>query len=103
MTKVFLLSTVLIVTFLTSSAKAYNLDDVRRLLRTNSCPRCDLSGADLRAVNLKNADLTGANLYGANLSGANLDYANLIDADLRSAITQGTSMIGIYRSRATRF
>ncbi len=67
------------------TAIAANPDHTERLKRTNQCPLCDLSGADLQDVNLFGSNLVGANLRGANLSGANLGSANLTDADLTRA------------------
>jgi uncharacterized protein YjbI with pentapeptide repeats len=77
-------------------AFAANPDQVQRLLKTNQCPLCDLSGADLKDVNLFGANLVNANLKGANLSGANLGSANLTDADLTGANLNRT-----YLDRAT--
>ncbi|KAM3112530.1 pentapeptide repeat-containing protein [Phormidesmis sp. 146-33] len=77
-------------------ALAANPDHVQRLLKTNQCPLCDLSGADLKDVNLFGANLVNANLKGANLSGANLGSANLTDADLTGANLNRT-----YLDRAT--
>ena len=70
----------LISLLLMTPVSAENPDHVRQLLATKSCPRCDLSGADLR-----NADLSGANLQGADLRNADLSGANLQGADLRNA------------------
>ncbi|MGV0027585.1 pentapeptide repeat-containing protein [Phormidesmis priestleyi] len=75
---------------------AANPDHVQRLLKTNQCPLCDLSGADLKDINLFGANLVNANLKGANLSGANLGSANLTDADLTGANLNRT-----YLDRAT--
>ncbi|MFB2976849.1 pentapeptide repeat-containing protein [Microseira sp. BLCC-F43] len=63
---------------------------IRHLLETNKCPKCDLTGADLKQTNLKNANLwgaklTGANLEGADLTGAKLGYAKLVNTNLASA------------------
>ena len=66
-------------------AIAANPDHVQRLLKTNQCPRCDLSGADLSNANLFGANLMSANLTGANLTGANLGFANLTEAYLTEA------------------
>lgn len=67
------------------TAQAANPNHVQRLLKTNQCPLCDLSGANLEDANLFGANLVGANLKGANLTGANLGSANLTDADLTEA------------------
>jgi uncharacterized protein YjbI with pentapeptide repeats len=68
-----------------AAAIAANPKHVERLLKTNQCPLCDLSGADLGEANLYGANLVGANLQGANLNGANLGSANLTDANLAGA------------------
>ena len=65
---------------------AYNVDDVKRLISTLKCPRCDLSGADLRGADLRGADLREAILINTNFFGANLSGADLRGADLRGAI-----------------
>ena len=41
---------------------AFNESHVRRLVETNKCPGCDLTGADLTNANLVGADLRGADL-----------------------------------------
>jgi uncharacterized protein YjbI with pentapeptide repeats len=71
---------------LSNPSLAANPDHVQRLLKTNQCPNCDLSGADLKESNLFGANLVNANLKGADLSNANLGSANLSDADLSGAI-----------------
>jgi uncharacterized protein YjbI with pentapeptide repeats len=63
-------------------AQAFNREHVKQLLKTNKCPGCDLTYADLSGKNLKEADLTGANLNAANLHGAKLQRANLTGANL---------------------
>jgi uncharacterized protein YjbI with pentapeptide repeats len=73
-----------------SSVSALVVRNVRQLLQTNSCPACDLRGADLSQMrlaraNLEKADLTGARLSMADLRGANLRGANLQGADLKGA------------------
>ena len=72
--------------------------NVKRLLATNQCPGCNLSGANLakanlRFANLLNANLSGANLGGASLIGANLNDANLMGADLMGAKLNGARMM----------
>lgn len=66
-------------------AQAANPEHVQRLLKTNQCPQCDLSGASLKDANLYGANLVNANLTGADLTGANLGSANLSDANLTGA------------------
>lgn len=68
-------------------AQAENPEHVQKLIKSRSCPRCDLQGADLSAVNLKNA-----NLEGANLSQANLNLADLSGANLANAVLTGASL-----------
>jgi uncharacterized protein YjbI with pentapeptide repeats len=93
--------------------------NVARLLQTNECIGCNLTGAvlkdaNLQAANLENANLQnadleranlqqtnllGANLQGAdlgkvNIAGANLENANLFDADLEKANLQGANLQG---------
>lgn len=85
-----------------------------RIEPNTSCPRADLSGAnlareDLSGANLAGANLTGAwmggtrmssaNLTGANLTGADLiqarlDAANLTDVNLAGANLAGASLAG---------
>lgn len=67
-------------------------DNVQRLLKTKSCPSCDLAGADLRQAKLNDANLEGANLAGALLSHADLSGANLKTADLRGAHLGGADL-----------
>jgi len=67
-------------------------DNIVKLKETNSCPGCDLHGADLSYALLNDADLSGANLTGANLEGAYLDTANLSDADLGGANLEGADL-----------
>lgn len=79
--------------------------NVQRLVLTNGCMSCDLTGADLtethligadlRNANLQWANLTGANLEGADLKGANLTGANLTGAYLTDAYLANTQMIGV--------
>ncbi|MFM6203890.1 MAG: pentapeptide repeat-containing protein, partial [Planktothrix sp.] len=69
--------------------------DVERLMSTNQCQQCDLSGSNLAEAKLEGADLLGANLEkanlrGANLKGADLSSANLIEADLSGADLRDT-------------
>lgn len=79
-------------------------DNFQRLVETNDCQGCDLSGAvlnrfDLSGVNLAGANLAGAKLYlvdlsGANLTGANLQGAALGGADLAGADLTGANLTG---------
>jgi uncharacterized protein YjbI with pentapeptide repeats len=61
----------------------------KRLIATNSCPGCDLSG-----INLDRVNLPGANLEGANLSRTKLHLATLAKANLRKTILRGAEFGG---------
>lgn len=67
-------------------------ENKKRLIETNSCPRCDLTGVDLERVNLPGANLEGANLARANLYLATLTKANLQNTVLRSAVLKGSDL-----------
>lgn len=56
---------------------SYSSMDFDRLLRTNSCKKCDLEGAPLSGANLTGADMSGSSLRGANLQKATLYRAIL--------------------------
>jgi Pentapeptide repeats (8 copies)/Pentapeptide repeats (9 copies) len=87
------------------AAHAYSTADLNKLISTNKCVGCDLSGADLSRKQLVNADLQAANLVGAkltstNLTGAKLGGANLTGADLSNtnlsqAFLQAVSAIDV--------
>ena len=64
-------------------------DNINTLISTNSCPSCNLTGADL-----SNANLSGAVLNNANLSGAKLNSANLTNANLNGVILSSTNFSG---------
>jgi Pentapeptide repeats (8 copies) len=83
---------VLTVVWLALPVKAANSDHIRRLLDTNTCPNCDLSGANLSGANLSGANLTNANLRSANLSNANLSGADLRGANLDGANLNGANL-----------
>jgi uncharacterized protein YjbI with pentapeptide repeats len=83
--------------------------DLKRLLDTNKCYHCDLSGLDLSGKNLDKADLEGADFTGSNLEktdlrgailkgaafvNANLKMANLKEADLYKADFSGADLTG---------
>ena len=68
-----------------SASFAFEQEAFDQLVRTGDCPRCDLSGADLRWLNLSGANLEQANLAGANFYRSNLDNADLSGADLTRA------------------
>tara|TARA_B110000503_G_scaffold133440_1_gene210935 strand:- start:1271 stop:1606 length:336 start_codon:yes stop_codon:yes gene_type:complete len=81
-------------TMFTSSAYAFDPDDLQKLKDINECYQCDLSGADLNGADLSENDLSGADLSGARLAKAdlrdtNLSGAKLLEADLTGAIMNG--------------
>ena len=47
-----------------SSVSAFDPDDLQKLLETNECPECNLSGANLSGVKLFEARLSGAFISG---------------------------------------
>src|SRR3972149_6915494 len=70
-------------------------EHVDRLLQTNKCPYCDLTGAILKkGADLNGATLTGALLNGADFTGAILKGADLSDANLSGAILKGAILKG---------
>jgi uncharacterized protein YjbI with pentapeptide repeats len=76
------------------TAGAWVEEDLDKLLDTNACSGCDLSGALLYGEDLSGADLVGANLFGAQLPGANLSEANLTGANLHQANLGGADLSG---------
>lgn len=74
-------------------AQAENPEHLKQIMKSRSCPNCDLQGADLSAMNLRNANLAGANLTGANLNLADLTAANLSNAILTEASLAWTNFI----------
>lgn len=70
--------------------------NVRRLILTNGCMACDLTGADLTETHLIGADLRNANLQWANLTDANLEGADLEGADLTGANLTGAYLTDAY-------
>ena len=75
-----------------SSASAFDPADLKNLLDTNECVRCDLREAFLPNTSLNSADLIGANLYKANLSGSYLEGADLNYAFMEGVILCNTTM-----------
>lgn len=71
-------------------AHAFVQTDLDSLLKTNACPKCDLSGAMLAGMDLSKAKLEGANLAGADLAKTSLRMADLAGANLSGAMLQGT-------------
>jgi Pentapeptide repeats (8 copies) len=78
------------------SAQADPAKDLQKLLTTNRCEGCDLSGVNLIGVDLSNAQLQGAKLNAANLAGADLSGANMTKV---SAV--GTSLMGANLQKTT--
>ena len=87
-----------------------------QLLKTRSCPGCNLAGVNLNRAELAGADLQGADLSDAklmlaNLAGANLQKANLkgvkfggadlANADLRGAAIDASALNGAYYKGAS--
>ena len=70
-----------------SGASAFDPDDLRKLIYTNECVKCDLS--DLTDLTMWGTNLAGANLRGASLAEDNLSGANLSNADLSGANLYG--------------
>ncbi len=83
----------------------------KKLMATNSCQNCDLSGMNLDRIQLQGANLEGANLSQAkvrlsslakanlrntNLRNAQFGGSDLADADLRGADLQGATFVGAY-------
>ncbi|NNK96710.1 MAG: pentapeptide repeat-containing protein [Desulfobacterales bacterium] len=67
-------------------------ENVDQLIKTNQCPDCNLTGADLNRLNLSGADLQRANLTGATFFLADLSDANLSGAILRGAQFGGADL-----------
>ncbi|PID72010.1 MAG: hypothetical protein CSB34_04035 [Desulfobulbus propionicus] len=64
----------------------------QQLLKTKSCPGCDLAGTNMTRVDLSGADLEGANLAGATFLLADLSKANLKNANLQDAAFGGADL-----------
>ena len=63
--------------FFSGELFAYSKNDLKKLIKTKKCVRCDLFIADLSEANL-----IGVILIGANLKNANLKNTNLNDLDI---------------------
>lgn len=90
--KIFGILSIVCVFGLGQKALAFNPQDVDQLKASNTCPRCELSGADLTQQDFNGANLRDANLMGANLSGTNLRGADLTGAILDGAILDGANL-----------
>ncbi len=82
-------------------AGAWEQDDLDKLIETNACENCNLSGVELISRDLENAQLSGADLSDAKLTSANLDNADLSGTDLRSATLINASFIAANLRDAT--
>ena len=86
---------------LNNNSYSFNEEDLQKLLETNICINCDLSGADLRKKDLNGANLKGSNmnkvnlwrstLKNANLDGVSIEEANLRRVNLENANLNNTS------------
>jgi len=76
-------------------------ENLKKLLETKECPKCDLSGVNLTGANLIKANLNEANLKKATLLSAKLNLANLSSANLTNANLAGAILAGASLSRAT--
>jgi len=80
-------SVLALMVWMSPSALAENPEHLQKVMKSRSCPRCDLQGADLSALDLRNA-----NLQGADLSQANLNLTDLTGANLSNAVLTGASL-----------
>ncbi len=69
-------------------------ENLQKLIKTNSCRGCDLSGVNLNRIDLSHADLEGANLEQAKLYLTDLSSANLRNANLKGVVFGGTDLGG---------
>lgn len=84
----------------------FDPNQLNQLIRTNSCPRCDLRNVDLHSKDLRRANLSNADLRNADLRSVNLRYSDLRNADLTNAyLTDGyfdvAFMAGVTLRRAS--
>ena len=91
---------------LSQLALAYDMADLNKLLDTNLCRRCDLSGANLSGAKLNGVEMHKANLKAANLSraelrGAILRRADLIEANLTETNLREAKLSGAFLTGAT--
>ena len=71
--------------FLILNTYSYSEEDLEKLLKTNTCINCDLSGADFKKANFSYANLQGSNLNGANLWRADFSNSNLKNCSIEQA------------------
>jgi len=89
-----LLTGVFVLMAATERVSAFIQQDLDRLLDSNECRDCDLSGSNLMNADLTGADLEGANFEGANLAGAKLMLADLAGASFKNANLEDTIFSG---------
>ncbi len=87
------------------SAPKYDIQQLEQFNQTNSCPNCDLAGAELTRVKHRKALLKGADLSQATLSHANFEQADFtfallirtkaIKAKLMKATFDGANLINL--------
>ena len=71
--------------FLMLNSYSYSEEDLKKLLKTNICINCDLSGADFKKADFSYSNLQGSNLNGANLWRANFSNSNLKNCSIEQA------------------
>lgn len=86
LSKIFTLTLVLIVSFITLINPTQALDYTKRDLFESDFSGQNLSGSTFNKTNLRSSNLSNANLQRVSFFGANLDSANLEGADLRNAV-----------------
>jgi len=82
-------------------ARAFSEADLQKLMETQSCVGCDLTGADLFGVDLSRAVLSDADLTGADMTGAIFYFAIIQGADLTGANLTRADLYGadLFRSK----
>lgn len=85
---------------LDNSLDTIQQENLRQLLATKKCRRCNLSKVNLSNANLSNADLSGANLNGTVLSSANLFQAKMQGSNLEKAKLNRANLYGTKLNRA---
>ncbi len=86
--------------FFIHAVHAFNQADLQKMNTTNSCPKCDLSNANISKTDMYGVNLAGANLSGANLSDSAFQDADLTGANMKGANIKGTSFSGAKLSDA---
>lgn len=67
-------------------------ENLARLVSTNQCPGCDLSGLNFNRMDLSKANLEGADLSMSTFFLTNLSYANLKNTTLSGAVFGGADL-----------